>query len=122
MELTITTTLHFEEFGTTQTTENVGRWSIWIPREHPLGEGWELVCGLIVDFEMSPTIVTAVPQLEGINEYGEGATRGEALLDLMNSFTDYFKCLEERETESRLHPTAETELEALRRLVQRKNS
>ena len=74
--------------------------------------------GLMVNFQTTPDGVIAVPQLEGLNEYGEGNTLGAALLDLLHSFTDYRESLEERE--DKLHPTSVAELAVLRKLVQRK--
>lgn len=99
---------------------DVGRWSEWINREYSWDNRWELLQGLVVQFEVSPDSVTAIPQLEGIDEFGEGASQNEALRDLLTSFTDYLEALERREKE--LHPVAIKELEVLRKLINRKDA
>ena len=90
----------------------------WIRPEQRLNDRWELKHGFTVVFEFSPTRVSAIPQLDSIREYGEGATQSDALTDLLTSFTDYREWLEERE--ERLHPDALADLAALRALIQRK--
>ena len=92
--------------------------SMWIPRETDWTGDWELTQGLVVNFQTTSDGVIAVPQLEGINEYGEGNTLGAALLDLLTSFAEYRESLEERE--ERLHQSAVEELAILRGLVRRK--
>lgn len=109
-----TTSIPIDTFA----TDDIGMWFEWVGQDRHWDDGWELIRGLIVGFEMSPNFVNAAPPLEVINEYGEGCTREEALLDLLTSFTDYLEWLEERE--DRLHPNAERELQALRGLVRRK--
>ena len=98
--------------------EGYGSLSAWIGSEQRLNDFWELKRGFAVVFESSPTRVAAIPQLDGISEYGEGATQNEALEDLLTSFMDYREWLEERE--ERLHPDAQADLAALRALIQRK--
>ena len=95
-----------------------GSSSVWIRPEQRLNDPWELKRGFTVFFEISPNRVSAIPQLNGISEYGEGATQSEALEDLLTSFTDYREWLEERE--ERLHADALADLAALRALIQRK--
>ncbi len=95
-----------------------GSSSVWIRPEQRLNDPWELKRGFTVVFEISPNRVSAIPQLNGISEYGEGATQSEALEDLLTSFTDYREWLEERE--ERLHADALADLAALRALIQRK--
>ncbi len=95
----------------------MGPSSEWIRPEQRLNDRWELKHGFTVVFELSPNRVSAIPQLDGVSEYGEGATQSEALQDLLTSFTDYREWLEERE--ERLHPDALADLEALRGLIQR---
>ena len=95
-----------------------GSLSEWIRPEHRLNDRWELKHGFTVVFEFSSAGVSAIPQLDGISEYGEGATQSEALQDLLTSFTDYREWLEERE--ERLHPDSQADLQALRALIQRK--
>ena len=92
--------------------------SVWISREHRLNDRWELKHGFSIAFEFSSDGVSAVAQIDGISEYGEGASRREALEDLLTSFTDYREWLEERE--GRLHPDALADLAALRGLIRRK--
>ncbi len=94
--------------------------SVWIPMEFTWDANWRLTQGVMVHLETSAESVTAVAGLEGIDEYGEGATQDAALYDLLTSLTEYMESLEERE--GRLHPTAEQELEALRRLIQRSSA
>ena len=95
-----------------------GSSSVWIRPEQRLNDPWELKRGFTVVFEISPNRVSAIPQLNGISEYGEGATQSAALEDLLTSFTDYREWLEERE--ERLHADALADLAALRALIQRK--
>ena len=97
-----------------------GTISVWIRPEQPLNEHWKLRRGFTVVYEFSPTRVSAIPQLDGISEYGEGPSQREALEDLLTSFTDYREWLEERE--ERLHPDAQADLAALRDLIQRKTA
>lgn len=95
-----------------------GSLSVWIRPEQKLNNHWELKHGFTVVFEFSTNRVSAIPQLDGISEYGEGATQSDALEDLLTSFADYREWLEERE--ERLHPDALADLAALRDLIQRK--
>ena len=95
-----------------------GSSSVWIRPEQRLNDPWELKRGFTVVFEISPNRVSAIPQVNGISEYGEGATQSEALEDLLTSYTDYREWLEERE--ERLHADALADLAALRALIQRK--
>lgn len=97
-----------------------GSLSAWIRPEQRLNDRWELRHGFTVVFEYSPNRVSAIPQLDSVSEYGEGASQSDALEDLLTSFTDYLEWLEERE--ERLHPDALAELAALRALIQRKGS
>ena len=94
--------------------------SVWIRPEQRLNDRWELKHGFTVVFESSPTRISAIPQLDGISEYGEGVTQSDALEDLLTSFIDYREWLEERK--ERLHPDALADLTALRALIQRKRS
>ena len=79
-----------------------GSLSGWIRPEQRLNDPWELKRGFTVAFKLLSNQVTATPKIDGISEYGEGATRSKALEDLLTSFTDYREWLEERE--ERLHP------------------
>ena len=95
-----------------------GSLSAWIRPEQRLNDPWELKRGFTVAFKLLSNQVTATPKIDGISEYGEGATRSKALEDLLTSFTDYREWLEERE--ERLHADALADLAALRALIQRK--
>ena len=95
-----------------------GSSSVWIRPEQRLNDPWELKRGFTVAFKLLSNQVTATPKIDGISEYGEGATQSEALEDLLTSFTDYREWLEERE--ERLHPDALADLATLRALIQRK--
>ena len=90
-----------------------------VPREISYGD-WHLNSILVVQLRRTRKQSVASTWLEGVSEYGSGATEGEAVADLVVSLGEYRESLEQREgTLGTLGRSAVKELAALRKLIER---
>ena len=81
-------------------------------------DDWELASFLLVEIRSSPTEILAITRLT-VEEYGEGHTRQEAVVDLLRSLGDYRRSLEVRE--ERLASEGREDLQMLRQLIRPKS-
>lgn len=68
-----------------------------IPPGDPAIEGWRLKSALLVQIRWTRKQCLAITWLEGVSEYGAGATEAEAIEDLIVSIGEYRDLLERRE-------------------------
>ena len=82
-------------------------------------DDWELASFLLVQVRSSLTEVLAIARLT-VEEYGEGQTHEDAVLDLLRSLGDYRRSLEVRE--DRLASEGREDLKILRQLMHPKSN
>jgi predicted RNase H-like HicB family nuclease len=89
----------------------------FVQQDYIWDRSWRLLTGFVVEYLIGTEYTIARPHWEGINEYGEGETEEEALIDLLRSLTGYLEILQEHQD---WDSTEQSELKSLLRLIGRK--
>ena len=93
--------------------------TLYLPSGFSWSDGWELINFLLVEIHPSQQGVLALTYLT-VEEYGEGTSQEDAVLDVLTSLSDYFDSLEARE--GQLGEPAADDLARLRTLIRRNST